>query len=584
MKYRIQINDRKYKEWTIFDENNHSIIIPEFCPIKMKLFNGDNFLYDTSNNSFTLLFSNIRNQTQYAGVLRLDKMIKKIKDKTYYKCIPDDSRLPIFLVSYQYKIGFSKKPIDKYVLIQFDHWLYDHPYARLTNVLGPIDELPVFYEYQLYCKSLHISLKEFTDQTKKNIEMRQKETTFYSENHPMENLIRQIEENPLYQIESRKMSHKVFSIDPLGSLDFDDAFSIQRLSHDSIEISIYIANVFVWLENLNLWDSFSNRVSTIYLPDRKRPMLPTILSDHLCSLHQDITRFAFTMDITILFDIDGIPRVIGEPKFSNTSVVLYKNYVYDEPDLLCDPQYTELFQVTTQMKRGIENSHDLVSYWMVYMNQICGEFMANKSIGIFRSVIHKPPVITQSIEHINPQSLRIVEQWGNTSGQYVKYSSDMIGHQIMHIASYIHITSPIRRLVDLLNQIEILRECFIIREMSPQCQSFYEKWTSPSQIDYINQSMRLIRKVQEDCEILCKCTAQPELLERQHRGILFDKTKKNDGFYNYMVYLEDVGILSKIVTYEELDEYAYMTFQLFLFQGEDKIKRKIRVSICRQYL
>jgi len=576
MKYRIQINDRKYQSWTVFDENNQPVNIPNFCPIELKLFSGDNFLYDPSSleSSFSLLFSNIRNKTQYAGVLQLDKMIKKIKDKTYYKCIPDDIRLPFFLVPYQQKIGFSKKYTDKYVLFEFDHWLYDHPYAKLTNVLGPVDDLPVFYEYQLYCKSLHISLKEFTDQTKKKIETQ--------DNPQIENLIRQIEENPQYQIESRKMSHSVFSIDPLGSLDFDDAFSVQCLSPDSFEISIYIANVFVWLENLNLWDSFSNRVSTIYLPDRKRPMLPTILSDHLCSLQNGVTRFAFTMDITILCDENGIPHIQGQPRFSNTSIDLYKNYVYDEPTLLCDPNYRKLFEITTKMKKGIEDSHDLVAHWMVYMNQICGEYMANRGIGIFRSVVHKPPEFIQSMEHINTRSLRIVEQWGNTSGQYVKYSEDMTGHQIMNIASYIHITSPIRRLVDLLNQIEILRDCNIVTSFSSHSILFFDKWTNPCQIDYINQSMRLIRRVQEDCEILCKCTAQPELLEREHRGILFDKTKKNDGFYNYMVYLEDIGILSKIVTYEELEEYSYMTFRLFLFKGEDKIKRKIRVSICHQ--
>ena len=109
MKYRIQITDRKYQDWSIIDENNQSVLLTGVCPIKMKLFNGDNFLYDLSASApppFTLLFSNIRNHTQYAGVLRLDKMVKKVKDKTYYKCIPDDSRLPIFLVPYNHKVGF----------------------------------------------------------------------------------------------------------------------------------------------------------------------------------------------------------------------------------------------------------------------------------------------------------------------------------------------------------------------------------------------------------------------------------------------------------------------------------------------
>jgi len=404
MKYRIQIDDRKYKSWTIYDENNQSIDLPlGFCPIKMKLFNGDNFLYDPASapkapsvmspSALTLLFSNIRNQTQYAGVLRLDKMVQKIKDKTYYKCIPDDSRLPIFLVPYQQKIGFSKNPVDKYVLFEFDNWLYDHPYGKLTNVLGPIDELPVFYEYQLYCKNLHISLKKFTDQTNKNIE------------NPAP-IIQKIETNPRYQIESRTRSHRVFSIDPNGSLDFDDAFSIQRNGPDgTIEISIYIANVFVWLENLNLWDSFSNRVSTIYLPDRKRPMLPTILSDQLCSLQQGVTRFAFTMDITILYDT--YPKIVGEPRFSNTAVSLYKNYVYDEPALISDPNYINLFQITRQIKKGIEDSHDLVAYWMVYMNQACGQYMANRGTGIFRSVVHKAPEFAGDMGHISSGALRI---------------------------------------------------------------------------------------------------------------------------------------------------------------------------------
>lgn len=570
-KYRIQINDRKYTKYDIFDENNQIIENLALCPIKSKLFSGDHFLYDPSSNSLAeLLFSNVRNKTQYAGVLDLSQFVSKTKKgKPLYKCIPDDIRLPVFLIPYQPFIGFSKNSIDKYVLFHFDHWLYNHPYATLINTLGNIDDLSVFYEYQLYCKNLHISIKNFTSETNKKIENQNK--------HDL--LIKEIEKNPDYMIFNRKKTHHVFSIDPLGSLDFDDAFSIQKISPSQIEISVYIANVFLWLENLNLWDSFSNRVSTIYLPDRKRPMLPTILSDSLCSLQEGNTRFAFTMDIIY----DKIQKkIIGTPNFSNTAIQLYKNYIYDESLLLKNPHYLELLEITREVKsKGIEDSHDVVGYWMIYMNQACGQYMAENKIGIFRSVIHRanefPP---PNIGHIGQNTRRVIDQWGNTAGQYIRFSENMIGHQIMNIASYIHITSPIRRLVDLLNQIEITRHVGIIPKISTQCIDFFEKWTG--QIDYINQSMRLIRKVQEDCEILCKCTSRPELLDQEHKGILFDKTKKNDGFYNYMVYLEDVGILSKIVTYEELDEYTYMTFRLFLFKGEDKIKRKIRVAICHQ--
>jgi exoribonuclease R len=53
------------------------------------------------------------------------------------------------------------------------------------------------------------------------------------------------------------------------------------------------------MDVLNLWDSFSRRISTIYLPDKKRPMLPTILSDCLCSLQENVRRVAFVMDVFI---------------------------------------------------------------------------------------------------------------------------------------------------------------------------------------------------------------------------------------------------------------------------------------------
>ena len=55
----------------------------------------------------------------------------------------------------------------------------------------------------------------------------------------------------------------------------------------------------LWMEELDLWNSFSERISTIYLPDRKRPMMPLALSNCVCSLcENEETRLAFGIDIT----------------------------------------------------------------------------------------------------------------------------------------------------------------------------------------------------------------------------------------------------------------------------------------------
>ena len=94
--------------------------------------------------------------------------------------------------------------------------------------------MEVFYEYQLYCKDLHRSIKKLTNQTTTSIK-----------NVP---IIENILQNPNYQIEDRTHEH-VFSIDPDGSKDFDDAFSIET-QDDGYKVSVYIANVYIWMEEL----------------------------------------------------------------------------------------------------------------------------------------------------------------------------------------------------------------------------------------------------------------------------------------------------------------------------------------------
>jgi len=89
------------------------------------------------------------------------------------------------------------------------------------------------------------------------------------------------------------MDHNIITIDPQSSTDLDEAMSLK----DNV-LSIYIANVPLLIEELHVWPSFSNRISTIYLPDRKCPMLPSILSEKLCSLLENEERITFCMDIT----------------------------------------------------------------------------------------------------------------------------------------------------------------------------------------------------------------------------------------------------------------------------------------------
>jgi hypothetical protein len=142
---------------------------------------------------------------------------------------------------------------------------------------------------------------------------------------------------------------------------------------------------------------------------------------------------------------------------------------------------------------------------------------------------------------------------------------------------YIHITSPIRRLVDLLNQIIMLQHNGLVKNISLDAIKFLDNWMQ--KMDYVNTSMRSIRKIQTECELLTRVFKNPEVMDIEHEGVVFDRIMKNDGSINYMIYFEKLKMLSRINTHIEISNYTACKCKMYLFEDEDKLKKKIRVQI-----
>lgn len=572
--FTISIHNRDYSAWSFYSEHPNNIIntndfpiLPTINPLTSKLFNGDiiNVRPDTTYS----IVSPYANHTHIPGVLILEgnKTFGRTpnKKRLYYKCIPFDNGLPAFLIPYNAPVGFSKVQTNHYVTFHIDNWTGKHPYGILTETIGSVDELNAFYEYQLYCNNLNTSITQFT-----------KTTNTLFKQQSVEHYIRQIATNSNFQIEDRQ-SEYIFSIDPNGSVDFDDAFSIQPLLLQQYRVSIYIANVYVWLETLNLWHDVTNRPSTIYLPDRKRTMLPSCLSDDLCSLQEDQPRFALAMDIIV--DRDGRVDTEIPPRYTNVLIRVKKNFVYEEPKLLKNSHYKTMFELSKLMDPNVIDSHDVVAHFMVLMNATVGEYMKTQSVGIFRSATYiNQNENNDAIHTLNSETGRLIRTWNNTHTQYTGYSPETnLQHDIMGIDAYVHITSPIRRIVDLINQMILLKTNGIVQTFSADASAFVANWLH--KIDYINSTMKSIRKVQTDCELLTLCVSSPEVMENIHAGILFDKNKKTDTQFTYMVYMEDIKMLTRVTTDIDYALYATVNCKLYLFQDEDKVRNKIRTVI-----
>lgn len=582
--YKILVNDRTYNSWDIYETSDFAKIDLKINPIENKLFSNDVFFFD-ENNKLIILHSSIRVGTSIPGVLMIEnnktygrhKVGTGKNSKLLYKCIPDDMRLPPFLVPYEIKnVGFSKVYKNLYVTFNYDNWDDKHPIGKLDNVIGQVDIIDNFYEYQLYCKSLNASIQKFNKDTSLAIDSRSQDA-----------LIESIKlKYPNIEDRTDKNIWNILTIDPPKSLDFDDGFSLINLDDNGNKkmLSIYIANVSIWLDVLNLWCSFSKRISTIYLPDKKRPMLPTILSDSLCSLQKNVTRIAFVMDVYIenneIYDI----------KYNNCFIKVYKNYCYEETSLLNDNNYKILLENVMLLSKkfkyinNVRNSHEMVCYLMVLMNYYSAIELLKHKTGIFRSTLLKKEIIVP--DDLPDDVSKFIKIWNSASGQYISGSevdqeSNNTRHELLNIDAYIHITSPIRRLVDLLNMIRLQQKLEIIK-FSENVDVFYSKWID--NIDYINVTMRSIRKVQCECSLLDLCQNDKSVMEKEYSGYLFDKISRNDGLYQYIVFLPNLKLSSRITLRENYENYENKKFRLFLFNDEERFKRKIRLQIVDNYM
>lgn len=577
--FKIHVGNRSYLEWECFIEKEMKpVTLDKLDPIESKLLSGD--VFDIiEDGTVSIKKSPSRNIDIIPGVLDLKSNKTFGREKTgkkrlLYRVVPDDMRLPVFLVPYEQKhMGFSKVFSNVYVLIKYCEWESKHPLGKITATIGSVEVLNNFYEYQLYCRSLYASIQRFSKETTKQVRK-------LSEGDGLNGIIEQKSE---YLHDRRGNEWNIFTIDPVNSVDFDDGFSIKECE-TAITISVYIANVTILMDQMNLWDSFSTRVATIYLPDRKRPMLPTILSDSLCSLQENVPRFAMTMDLII----DKKTFEITEVTYKNCVVKVSKNYRYQEKELMKMSDYVFLENIVKELSkkyqyiRNIQSSHDVVSYLMTMMNYYCAKNLLEEKQGLFRNSALKPDgfdIPNDLTEEVG----NFIKIWYSSGGQYIDASlidknKEIIRHELMDMDAYIHITSPIRRLVDLLNMIKF-QELNNLMPLSKACAEFYKKWTTLEQLDYINTSMRSIRKIQSDCNMLEFYTNNTDVADKEYDGVLFDKVVRHDGMFKYVVYLSELKLTMRIYTPDDYKNFETKKFKLYLFHDEDSLKRKIRLQL-----
>lgn len=553
-------NDRNYSDWMFIGGD---VDTKRFHPIRDKLLVGDTVYPDKIEHT-----SRYRNMDAVPGILVYNgKTYGRHSRRMLYKCVPNDTRLPAFLVPYVEKeTSFDKSKKNKFVLFKFVEWKDKHPLGMITNTLGEVSNLSVFYNYQLFCNDLQISIKKFTKATKTAIRDRKTTPTW------------------LNKMEDRTAVNAI-TIDPQGSVDYDDALSIVKNKDGTQVVSVYISNVAAWLDKLDLWKDVSERVATVYLPDSKQTMLPTVLSDNLCSLIAGEKRYVVAMDVTVDHGF-----VIQSVDFTNCVIKVRNNYLYEEVKLLENSHYRDICQAARSICNDgmymdeIQDSHDVVAFFMLMMNHRAGMILFKYNLGIFRGV---SLINREKIEGVNniPKCIqRTVTLWRNTKGHY-ETSRTHTGHHLIGkgLKVYSQVTSPIRRIVDLVNIIELQTIMMIVPETSSHMREFAKLWTD--KVQYINESMKKISRVQNDCKLLERCLKIDGT--RDYKGYVIDILPldnvniqlSNDNTQVIVVYIEELGLTTQTFSDNDVQLYSLHRFTMHLFEDESTLKRKVRVQI-----
>jgi len=539
---------------------NQKVRMPDIRidPVKEKLFTGDIIENNKINKISKYRTSSI------PGILVISgSTFGRAKNKLYYKCIPNNPALPIFIVPYNNKSKtLSKVKIDLFVEFIFDKWVGKHPVGKLINTFGKVDNIDSYSQYQMLCYNVSHPIQKFNKLVFKKVK------TITSEKDIIEDIVEKYPE-----LENRLDKH-IISIDPEGCIDIDDAMSIQK-TETSTTISIYIANIPMWIDYLNIWKDLGERVTTIYFPNKKIPMLPLLLSDNLCSLLENKKRIAINMDVNI------VKNIISSVSFGACLINVNKNYSYDDETLVSDETYINIFKKCKSVNKKykyvdkIKDSHDIVEMLMLMMNHLVGRELKEKN-GVFRTFNIKENHKKQ--KNIPSDIQRFIKTWGSNGSEYT-INKNNTNHDMLSdtIDVYCHSTSPIRRMIDIINTSILMQNKDYIKNKE-LCQEFIDTWIS--KIDYINSQVKAIRKIQNQVGLLdysSKCEFKEKILD----GWIVD-IQEDDGIngdYKYSVFLPDPGFVSTFISREIYKKYKKYLFSLHTFNDEHTLKRKIKISI-----
>ena len=122
------------------------------------------------------------------------------------------------------------------------------------------------------------------------------------------------------------------TIDPDTAKDFDDAINVSKDSSGEYHLGVHIADVSHYVQpDSHLDKEAKARANSTYFPGHCVPMLPSELSENLCSLRPNVNRLA----VSVLMQFDRMGNLI-QHSIVRSVIKSRKRFTYKEAKLVLD--------------------------------------------------------------------------------------------------------------------------------------------------------------------------------------------------------------------------------------------------------
>lgn len=272
----------------------------------------------------------------------------------------------------------------------------------------------------------------------------------------------------------------IFTIDGTSTRDYDDALHVEQLDNGDIRVGVHISDVSHFVSAKDpLFAEAMERATSLYFPEGQIPMVPRELSQGVFSLIKDRVRPAISFLIRLspeaeilsskivpsvirvkrrlsYSEVDRIMEEDADLRLLNTLRKKLRLQRVERGALLLSFPDVNMYvnnqgEVTIHLTPQDSPARNLISEFMILANGVAADYLtAQEAPGLFRS---QPPPRKRLISGVQNSLQDIACQRRFLSrGELTVHPKP---HSGLGLNSYTTVTSPIRRFLDMVIQMQI---------------------------------------------------------------------------------------------------------------------------------